>query len=158
MPAISFTLNGENHELDTDGATPLLYVLRDVLGLNSPRYGCGQEQCGSCRVIVDGKLTYTCTTPLEDIAGAEITTIEGLGQPGNLHPLQQGFLECNAAQCGYCSSGIIMTAYQLLGENADPSRQEIQAALADNLCRCGAHNRVIKAVQRAAEIMREAGR
>lgn len=154
MPNFSFSLNGAPCEVEAEADTPLLYVLRDQLSLNGPRYGCGLEQCGACRVIVDGQLAWACTRRIEDAAGTEITTVEGLATDQELHPLQQAFLEFNAAQCGYCTSGILMSAYALLQSNRNPDRAQIQEALADNLCRCGAHNRMIKAVQRAAEIMR----
>lgn len=157
MSQFVFTLNGARAEVDAAADTPLLYILRDQLALNGPRYGCGLEQCGACRVLIDGNLAWSCTLPVESVHGHAVTTVEGLAEDGRLHPLQQAFLEFNAAQCGYCSSGILISASALLNENASPSREEIQAALAGNLCRCGAHNRVIKAVQRAAELMRTQG-
>jgi len=154
MAEFSFTLNGAPRTVDARADAPLLYVLRNQLQLNGPRYGCGQEQCGACRVIVDGTLAFACTLTVGSADGTDITTVDGLASGDRLHPLQQAFLEFNSAQCGYCASGILMSAYALLQQNANPTRGEIQEALEDNLCRCGAHNRIIKAVQRAAEIMR----
>lgn len=151
MATFSFTVNGDPVDVDAPPETPLLYVLRNRLGLNSPRYGCGQEQCGSCRVVVDGVPAWACTLRVDAANGTEVRTVESLVE----HPLQRAFLEFNAAQCGYCSSGILMSAWYLLQHNDNPSRTEIQTALRDHLCRCGAHNRVIKAVQRAAEILRQ---
>lgn len=154
MTRIRFKINDSRHEAEADDNTPLLYVLRNQCGLNGPRYGCGKEQCGACRVIINGALAWSCTTPVGTVQDAEIITVDGLGSADRLHPLQQAFLECNAAQCGYCASGIIMSAHALLEKNPNPDRAEIQQALAPNLCRCGAHNRIIRAVQRAADIMR----
>lgn len=151
MAALSFTLNGDPVSVDVPPDSPLLYVLRNSLGLNSPRYGCGQEQCGACRVLVDGDPAWACTFRAGDANGTEVRTVEGLGE----HPLKRAFLDLNAAQCGYCSSGILMSAWHLLEHNDAPSRTEIQAALEDHLCRCGAHNRVIKAIERAAELLRQ---
>lgn len=156
MASITFTVNGALREVEADAGTQLLYVLRNQLGLNGPRYGCGQEQCGACRVMIDGELAWSCTTPVGTLQGAEIITVDGLASGNDLHPLQQAFLENNAAQCGYCASGILMSAYALLRDNTRPDRMEIQEALAQNLCRCGAHNRIIRAIERAAEIMRSA--
>ena len=143
-------VNGEPWVINVDPGTPILYILRNELGLFSPRYGCGTEQCGACKVIVDGRMGFACTLTAEEINGCDIRTLEGLAADGSLHQLQQAFLDENAAQCGYCASGIIMTAALLLEENQAPSRSDIQQALAGNLCRCGAHNRIIKAIQRAA--------
>ena len=154
MARFSFTVNGTVHDIEVPESTPLLYVLRDQLELNGPRYGCGAEQCGACRVIIDGELAYACTREASSLAGSVVETVDGLGGPNRLHPLQRAFLEHNAGQCGYCASGILMTAHALLQENSDPTREQIQQALKDNLCRCGAHNRIIKAVQRAAELMK----
>ena len=145
------SVNGESRVINIDPGTPLLYILRNELGLFSPRYGCGTEQCGACKVIVDGKMGFACTLTARDVDGSDIRTLEGLAVDGSLHVLQQAFLDENAAQCGYCASGIIMTAALLLEENQSPSRLEIQQALAGNLCRCGAHNRIINAIQRAAQ-------
>jgi nicotinate dehydrogenase subunit A len=143
-------VNGESRAINADSGTPILYILRNELGLFSPRYGCGSEQCGACKVIVDGNMEFACTLTAEQVDGCDVRTLEGLAAGGSLHLLQQAFLDENAAQCGYCASGIIMTAALLLEENPSPSRTEIQQALAGNLCRCGAHNRIIRAIQRAA--------
>jgi len=150
---ITFKVNGADHHLSIDPDTPLLYVLRNDLGITSPREGCGQEQCGACRVIMDGETIYACTTAVKDVHKREITTVEGLSVKGKLHPLQQAILDENAAQCGYCLSGIINSAVLLLEANPSPSRTDIQATLKDHLCRCGAHNRIIRAIQRAAREM-----
>ena len=152
MARFSFTLNGSPCDVDADTSTPLLYVLRDNLALNGPRYGCGQEQCGACKVVIDGRTAWSCTTPIDDVDGRDVMTVDGLAGGGDLHPLQQAFLEFNAAQCGYCTSGILMAAWALLQENPAPNRQQIQQALDGHLCRCGAHNRIIAAVGRAAEM------
>jgi nicotinate dehydrogenase subunit A len=152
---ITIKVNGVIQTVEATPGTPLIYVLREQLHLNSPRYGCGSEGCGACVVQVDGRPAFSCTLPVEATEGKTITTVEGLGNPAQLHPLQQAFLEFNAAQCGYCASGIIMTAATLLSDNPNPSRFEIQHALEDHLCRCGAHNRIINAIGRAAELMRE---
>lgn len=154
MTNLSFTINGSLRRVEADETTPLLYILRDRLQLNGPRYGCGAEQCGACRVMVNGEPVWSCTLPAGDADGADIVTVDGLGADGELHPLQRAFLECNAAQCGYCASGILISALALLEKNDNPSRDEIQQALRHNLCRCGAHNRIIRAVARAAEMMR----
>lgn len=151
MPEYSFTLNGEPRQVAAAPDTPLLYVLRDQLGINSTRYGCGAETCGACRVIVDGQLVWACTRLMDSLEGTSILTVEGLSEGGRLAALQQSFLENNAAQCGYCLSGILMAAKHLLDEHPSPDRGDIQAALKDHLCRCGAHNRIIKAIQRASE-------
>lgn len=134
--------------------TPLLYVLRNDLGLVGSRYGCGTGQCGACFVLVDGKAMPSCDAPLWSFAGKKITTVEGLGERGALHPVQEALLAEQAAQCGYCISGIAVAAVSLLKNNPSPSEAEIRAALDRNLCRCGAHNRVVRAVMRAAAQMR----
>jgi aerobic-type carbon monoxide dehydrogenase small subunit (CoxS/CutS family) len=153
MTVSRFQLNGQAVEIAHE-PMPLLYLLRGF-GLNSPRYGCGKEQCGACTVLVDGETRFSCTVDAASVAGSEIITVEGLGSGTELHAIQQAFLELNAGQCGYCLSGIIMVACRLLQDDRSPDRDAIKAALADNLCRCGAHNRIIKAIQRAAELMRE---
>jgi len=151
MSEIALNVNGRSHRLDVDPATPLLYVLSDDLGLNGPKLGCGLGQCGACTVIVRGRAVRSCVTPIGTVAGAEITTLEGLGTAEKPHPLQQAFIAEQAAQCGYCSNGMIMSAKELLDRNPHPSEQDVRAALAGNLCRCGTHNRIIKAVLRAAQ-------
>jgi nicotinate dehydrogenase subunit A len=144
-------VNGKSIHVDTDGSKPLLSVLRDDLGLRGSRFGCGTEQCGACMVLIDGKPEFSCAREVATVAGRAITTIEGLTQhDGSLHPLQQAFLEEQAGQCGYCLAGILVSASALLAGNPKPSRADIIAALDPNLCRCGMHNRVIRAVQRAA--------
>jgi len=148
---VQITVNGSVEEIDADSGTPLIHILRNHLGLNSPRLGCGLEQCGACRIQVDQKLVYSCSTSLGEVNGKSITTAEALVQDGALHSVQQALLECNAGQCGYCLSGIVMAATDLLKHNPSPSRVDIQEALSPHLCRCGSHNRIIKAIQLAAE-------
>lgn len=133
--------------------TPLLYVLRNDLGLVGSRYGCGTGQCGACFVMVDGKALPSCDTPLWSVAGKAITTVEGLGSEGELHPVQKALLAEQAAQCAYCISGIAVSAAALLAQNSNPSEQQVREALDRNLCRCGAHNRVVRAILRAAKEM-----
>jgi nicotinate dehydrogenase subunit A len=130
--------------------TPLLYELRNDLELNGAKFGCGLAQCGACTVLIDGKATPSCVTPISAVATSEITTIEGLGSIANPHPLQTAFIEEQAAQCGYCTNGMIMAAKELLDRTPQPSEADVRAALATNLCRCGTHNRIIRAVLRAA--------
>lgn len=154
MSKVLLNVNGREHSLDVDEKTPLVYVLRNDLGLKGPKIGCGLEQCGACKVIIDGKAEYSCNTPVAAVVGRTITTIEGIGTASSLHALQQAFVTERAAQCGYCIPGIIVAAKALLDANPDPSEQEIRAALADNLCRCGTHARIIKAVMRAAKDIR----
>ena len=144
------TVNGESHVVASAPETPLLYVLRNDLGLNGPKFGCGQGQCGACAAMVGGKLARTCSIALKDVGDDPIGTLEGLGTIQELHPLQIGFIEEQAAQCGYCSNGMIMAAKALLDRNPNPSEDEIKDTLADQLCRCGAHNRIVRAVRRAA--------
>ncbi len=136
--------------MDVDASTPLLYVLRNDLNLNGPRFGCGLAQCGACTVLVNGIPVRSCITPVSAVATAEVTTLEGLGQRDDPHPVQRAFIAEQAAQCGYCSNGMIMAAASLLERNSDPSDSEIRQALAGNLCRCGTHTRILKAVRRAA--------
>lgn len=145
------TVNGEPHVVDAAPDTPLLYVLRNDLGLNGPKFGCGLGQCGACAAIVGGKLTRTCSIVLGDVGEDQVTTLEGLGTIQNPHRLQSSFIDGQAAQCGYCSNGMIMAAKVLLDRNRNPSEEEIKNALEDQLCRCGVHNRVVRAVRRAAE-------
>jgi aerobic-type carbon monoxide dehydrogenase small subunit (CoxS/CutS family) len=147
------TVNGTDHEVTAHPADPLIYVLRNALGLKGTRYGCGQEQCGACMVLVDGEPAYACTREAGTVAGRAVTTVEGLGTLESLHPLQQAFLDEQAGQCGYCLSGILISAAALLANNKTPTRAEIVAALDPHLCRCGIHNRVIRAVQKAGAAM-----
>jgi nicotinate dehydrogenase subunit A len=144
------SVNGEFHVVNATSETPLLYVLRNDLGLNGPKFGCGLGQCGACAALVGGKLGRTCSIALRDVGDAPIVTLEGLGTAQNPHPLQKAFIDEQAAQCGYCSNGMIMAAKVLLDQNRNPSEDEIKDALADQLCRCGVHNRVVRAVRRAA--------
>jgi nicotinate dehydrogenase subunit A len=146
-------VNGERREVHADGATALVQVLRNELGLVGTRFGCGTEQCGACLVLVDGKPAYSCTLPVSAAAGTRVTTVEGLARGGALHPLQQAFLDEQAAQCGYCLSGILMRACALLASNPAPGEAVVRAALDPHLCRCGSHNRIVRAVLRAAQEM-----
>ena len=156
MPAISFSVNGTGVSVTADGDTPLLDVLRNHLGLVGTKFGCGEEQCGSCMVLIDGAPEKSCGKALSTVAGKAVVTIEGIGSPEHPHPLQQAFLDEQAGQCGYCLPGILVTAKALLDKNPAPSRREIALALDDNICRCGSHPRIIRAVERAARAMREA--
>jgi nicotinate dehydrogenase subunit A len=149
--AVSLKVNGKMHSVAAEPDTPLLYVLRNDLGLNGAKFGCGLGQCGACTVLVDGGAVRSCITPVGTLANAEVTTLEGLGTLEHPHPLQQAFITEQAAQCGYCIPGMIMFAKALLDRNARPSEAEVRMALADNLCRCGAHNRIIRAVLKAAQ-------
>jgi nicotinate dehydrogenase subunit A len=148
--AINLKVNGVSSSVPAEPDTPLLYVLRNDLELNGAKFGCGLAQCGACTVLIDGKATRSCVTPISAVATSEITTIEGLGSIANPHPLQTAFIEEQAAQCGYCTNGMIMAAKELLDRNPQPSEADVRAALATNLCRCGTHNRIIRAVLRAA--------
>lgn len=142
-------VNGRQYEVTATPETPLLYVLRNELGLVAAKYGCGFGRCGACAVLVDGRPEFSCMVPVGEVAG-EVTTLEGLGTADNLHPLQQAFLDEQAAQCGYCTAGMIVTAAALLERNPVPTDGEIRDALAGTLCRCGSHPRILKAVKRAA--------
>jgi nicotinate dehydrogenase subunit A len=148
--ATTFTLNGVERTVTADAARSLLSILRGDLGLTGSRFGCGVNQCGACNVIIDGQAVAACDTPLWAAAGKRITTIEGLGTPEQPHPLQRAFLDEQAMQCGYCIAGILMSAAALLARNPQPSEAEVKSALDRNLCRCGAHNRIVRAVLRAA--------
>jgi nicotinate dehydrogenase subunit A len=147
---VNLNVNRVSHEVNAGPDTPLLYVLRNDLGLPGSRFGCGSGQCGACFVLVDGRPIASCDLPIGSLEGKAITTIEGLGAHGELHPVQRALLAEQAAQCGYCMSGIIVAAAALLSRNKSPSEAEIRAALDKNLCRCGSHNRVVRAIQRAA--------
>lgn len=153
MP-IEIIVNGEPRRVEADPDTPLLYVLRNDLGLAGTRFGCGEGTCGACMVLVDDEPVQSCDAPLSTVQGRSIRTVEGLEDESGPHPLQQAFVAEQAAQCGYCTSGILMSACALLEKNPDPTRQEIGEALDDNLCRCGSHWRVLRAVERAAREMR----
>jgi len=147
---ITLSINGHEHRLDADPATSLLAALRGPLGLTGTHYGCGASQCGACNVLVDDHAVAACDTPLWAVAGKAITTVEGLGTKQAPHALQTAFIAEQAMQCGYCISGILISAAALLKRNGRPSEAEIRAALDRNLCRCGAHNRIVRAIQRAA--------
>ena len=149
---IPLTVNGKAVAINADDPQmPLLYALRDDLGLHGPRFGCGLSQCGACTVHVEGKPVRSCVMPLAAVAGKKVVTLEGLGTAGKLHPLQKAFIDEQAVQCGYCINGMIMQAAALLQTNRKPSEQEIKAALEENLCRCGTHLRIVRAVKRASE-------
>jgi nicotinate dehydrogenase subunit A len=149
--AISLKVNGTVHSVTAEPDTPLLYVLRNDLALNGAKFGCGLEQCGACTVLVDGVATRSCVHAIQDIGQQEVTTIEGLGTLDKPHPLQKAFMDEQAAQCGYCINGMIMTAKELLDRIPHPTEADVRAALSPNLCRCGTHNRIIRAVLRAAQ-------
>jgi nicotinate dehydrogenase subunit A len=150
---ITLTVNGTAHRLDIDPATPLLYALRGELGLNAAKFGCGLGQCGACTVIVEGEPVFSCLTPVIALQDRRITTVEGLGTAEKPGPLQQAFIEEQAAQCGYCTAGMIMRAQALLDRNPAPSEAEIRAHMEPNLCRCGTHMRILRAIQRASEML-----
>jgi nicotinate dehydrogenase subunit A len=152
---ITLHVNGRPASVAAEAATPLLDVLRNQLDLKGSRYGCGLEQCGSCMVLVDGEPVYACSREIGTVAGRSITTIEGIGSTAQPHPLQQAFLDEQAGQCGYCLAGILMSAKALLDRNPSPARADIVAALDKHLCRCGAHPRILRAVEKAAAVMRE---
>lgn len=151
---IRFTLNGKKTEITVDPGRTLLWVLRNRLGLTGTKYGCGNGFCGACTVLINDEPVRSCTLPVGDVSGKRILTIEGLSRNGRLHPLQQAFVDNNALQCGYCTPGMILTAAGLLLKNQSPSRQEIVDALEDNLCRCGAHEHIIDAVEAASKVMK----
>jgi len=152
--AISITVNGRLHTVMAEDETPLLYVLRNEASCKGVRYGCGVGQCGSCTVIIDGKAVQSCDVPVSVAAGKSITTIEGIGSIEHPHPLQRAFVDEQSAQCGYCASGIIMSAKALLDANPNTGEADIRTALSKNLCRCGTHQRILRAIRRAAQEMR----
>ncbi len=155
MTTIEFSVNGKPVSVAlANEDTPLLDVLRNDLGLMGTRFGCGLEQCGCCMVLIDGQPEKCCAKPVSSIAGKNVTTVEGLGTPDAPHPLQQAFLDEQAGQCGYCLSGILISAKALLAVNPSPTRTEIALALDGNICRCGSHNRILRAVEKAAAVMR----
>ena len=147
---VRLTVNGAERAIEAEADTPLLYALRDNLGLKGTRFGCGSGLCGACFVLVDGHPTPACDTPLWSVEGKRVTTVEGLAGPDSQHPLQEAFLAEQAAQCGYCTSGVLISAAALLASNPKPSETEVRAALDRNLCRCGSHNRMVRAILRAA--------
>lgn len=148
--SVILQVNGKKHSVDAPPDSVLLYALRDNLGLHGPKFGCGLSECGACTVIIDGKARRSCVTPLSTATGHKITTLEGLGTLEHPHPLQQAFIDEQAAQCGYCINGMIMTAKAFLDEHPGPSRDDIKHALNGNLCRCGTHMRIVRAIERAA--------
>jgi nicotinate dehydrogenase subunit A len=150
MAKMSLNVNGKRRVVDADPDTPLLYVLRNDLSLNGPKFGCGLAQCGACTVIMDGNAIRSCVTPANAAQNHAVTTLEGLGSTKKMHPLQQAFVDEQAVQCGYCINGMIMTAKALLDTNPKPSDSQIKQALAGNLCRCGTHVRILRAVKRAS--------
>ena len=150
----TLTVNGTAHTLDSTRDRPLLDVLREDLGLIGCKIGCGEGACGACTVLVDGRPTRSCITPLGAALGHPVLTVEGLAAPGQLHPLQQAFLDADAMQCGYCTPGMIMAALGLLGQNPDPSEAVIIAAMQGNICRCGTYTRIVRAIQQAASALR----
>jgi nicotinate dehydrogenase subunit A len=154
MAEFDILVNGTERRVSAAGSTPLLDVLRNHLDLRGTRYGCGQEKCGACLVLLDGEPSYSCTLPVDAVGGRTVTTVEGVAADKKLFSLRQAFLDEQAGQCGYCLSGIVVAAAALLRRNPDPSHAEIAAALDGNLCRCGAHNRILRAVARAAAAMR----
>jgi aerobic-type carbon monoxide dehydrogenase small subunit (CoxS/CutS family) len=153
---IQFMLNGKPTTLNVDPGRMLLWVLRTDCGLTGTKYGCGEGICGACTVIVDGEAVRSCATPIKEVAGKDVLTIEGLAGDGRLHPLQKAFMDADALQCGYCTPGMIMNAFALLKKNPHPSTPEILSEMNDNLCRCGAHTRIVQAIQVAAGQMRGA--
>jgi len=154
MATFSLQVNGTARTVSVEPDTPLLYVLRNDLELNGPKFGCGLAQCGACSVLLDGKEVPACVTPVSAAARGRITTIEGLGTIDKLHPLQRAFIEEQACQCGFCGNGMVMAAKALLDRNASPTNQEVRQALNGHLCRCASHNRIVRAVQRAAKELR----
>lgn len=154
MASFSLRVNGKTATVSVEPGTPLLYVLRNDLELNGPKFGCGLAQCGACTVLLNGKPVRSCVTPVSAAVKGQITTIEGLGTLERLHPLQRAFIDEQACQCGYCGNGMVMSAKALLDRNPGPSENQIKQALDGHLCRCASHNRIVRAVQRAAREMR----
>jgi nicotinate dehydrogenase subunit A len=150
---LTITVNGKKHRVQAAPDTPLLYVLRNELGLNGPQYGCGLEQCGACMVLVGANATQSCKLPVSEVGQAQVTTLEGLSENGELHPVQTAFIEQQAAQCGYCTNGMIITVAALIWKNHYPTDEQIRTALDGNLCRCGSHLRILRAVRRAEELL-----
>ena len=153
MPLYRLNVNGETRQATAEAETPLLYVLRNDLELNGPKFGCGLGQCGSCTVLVDGQPQRSCQVPVGSVGNKAVTTLEGLGSRDALHALQKAFIDEQAMQCGYCINGMIMSAKALLDRNKQPDEATIRAALEGNLCRCGSHNRIVRAIARAAKEM-----
>jgi aerobic-type carbon monoxide dehydrogenase small subunit (CoxS/CutS family) len=153
---ITLEVNGRQQQVDADPATPLLYALRDQLGLNGAKFGCGMGQCGSCTVMIDGEAAFSCIVPISTLQGRRIKTLEGLGTADKPGPVQRAFIEDQAAQCGYCIPGMIMRAQALLERNPSPSPAQIRKHMSPNLCRCGTHMRILRAVERAAQALKGA--
>ena len=151
---IQFSLNGKKESISVEGGRPLLSVLRKEFGLTGTKYGCGEGHCGACTVLIDNRAARSCNTTMEEVSGREVITIEGLANGKDLHPLQKAFIKHDATQCGFCTPGMILTAYSLLRENPLPTESEIKDTMDDNLCRCGSYNRIIQAIRTAAEEMR----
>lgn len=149
MTAIRLKVNGKKHQIDADSDIPLLYALRDELGLQGPKFGCGLGQCGACTVWVDGKAVRSCVTPAQSVQSNAITTLEGLGSSQKANRLQQAFIDTQAVQCGYCINGMLMTAQALLNKNAKPTEKQVNDALAGHLCRCGTHQRIVQAIMKS---------
>jgi nicotinate dehydrogenase subunit A len=155
MPqTISLRINGATHDVAVEPDTPLLYILRNDIALNGAKFGCGLGQCGACTVIIDGSAVRSCRSPVGKVAGKEITTIEGLGTIDKPHPMQAAFITEQAAQCGYCINGMVMAATAFVAKTPNPTDDQIRDGLAQNLCRCGTHNRIVRAIQRGAKEMR----
>jgi aerobic-type carbon monoxide dehydrogenase small subunit (CoxS/CutS family) len=158
IQTIKFTLNEKPVRLQVDGERMLLWVLRTELGLTGAKYGCGEGFCGACTVLVNNRAVRSCQTPVKEVAGKSVLTIEGLSRNGKLHPLQEAFMKHDALQCGFCTPGMILAAYSLLQQNPRPDVAEIKSGLEDHLCRCGAHQRIVLAIQDAAAMMKRGGR
>jgi aerobic-type carbon monoxide dehydrogenase small subunit (CoxS/CutS family) len=157
MVTIHFKLNGKDVSLEVDEERMLLWTLRTDLALTGVKYACGEGLCGACTVLINGEAVLSCQTPVKDVNDAEVVTIEGLAQNGNLHPIQQAFVDHDALQCGFCTPGMILKAYGFLSENPQPTQDEILAAMDDNLCRCGSHVRIVQAIQTAARRIKKGG-
>jgi nicotinate dehydrogenase subunit A len=151
MTTLSLKVNGQSRRLNADADIPLLYALRDQLGLQGPKFGCGLGQCGACTVWVDGKAVRSCVTPAQSVQKSKITTLEGLGSSAKPNALQQAFIDTQAVQCGYCINGMLMTAQALLNEQPKPSEQQVSEALAGHLCRCGTHQRIVQAIMKSIQ-------
>jgi nicotinate dehydrogenase subunit A len=158
MNRVSFDLNGRTVAAEVDADSPLLYVLRDNLGMNNPRFGCGLGQCGACTVLVNGAAVRSCTMPVSSAVGKKVVTIEGLGTPDHPHPVQQAFIDEQALQCGYCANGWLMTAAALLSKSQAPTDAELRQALDSLICRCGSHASMLAAIRRAADAMKKGAR
>jgi nicotinate dehydrogenase subunit A len=154
MGTFNLRVNGQNHSVDVDAGTPLLYVVSDELALRGPKFGCGLGQCGSCTVIVNGQAVRSCVTPIESVAGSEITTLEGLGTPDKPHPIQKAFIDEQAMQCGFCVNGVIMTAKAFIDSNPRATDEQIRQAMSNVLCRCAANSRMLSAIRKYAQAVK----